>query len=43
MADVLNNFFASAFTVKDIYGTREITPAQPNIFFFFYIINRLRQ
>ena len=30
MVDVLNNYFASVFTVKDTHEIQEITPTQPN-------------
>ena len=31
MAKILNNYFASVFTVEDTYEIQEITPAQPNL------------
>ena len=31
MAEVLNYYFASVFTVEDTYEIHEITPAQPNL------------
>ena len=31
MAEVLNYYFASVFTVEDTYEIQEIIPAQPNL------------
>ena len=31
MTEVINDYFASVFTVEDTYETQEISPAQPNL------------
>ena len=31
MSEVLNDYFASVFTVEDTYEIQEVTPAQPNL------------
>ena len=31
MAEALNDYFASVFTVEDTYEIQDIAPAQPNI------------
>ena len=31
MAEVLNDYFVSVFTVEDTYEIQNITPAQPNL------------
>ena len=30
MAEVLNYYFASVFTIEDTYEIQEVTPAKPN-------------